>query len=309
MKSYFYLQDVSELADSLFGFKPCLDENCDNPDSVVDPDESISSKTRGWDTFESQDPVSHNGYPEDNPRMHCISLRPSAVNTFAEIESLHTGISDIKYRFLEELIDHMYAFASMKLEHCEPDMKLVDLVILAANSLKTQYILQGASNCTYSSSYDEEEKTESGGYDPKPQCTDEYGYEVVCPGVTKEPEIHVPVDVTENPCPHGTTATEQYPCYEVTPKPTEKICSDGYTTEPPCKPHITEPHYEGFDVESKYGSVSPPFVGSLRGTPGVHYPNYTEIPITSFSCVGKKYIPGFYADLETRCQVRRFTFR
>ncbi|XP_042907848.1 uncharacterized protein [Parasteatoda tepidariorum] len=49
--------------------------------------------------------------------------------------------------------------------------------------------------------------------------------------------------------------------------------------------------------------VYPPFVGSVRGIPGVNYPNYTEVPITSFSCSDKKYIPGFYADLETGCQV------
>lgn len=47
-------------------------------------------------------------------------------------------------------------------------------------------------------------------------------------------------------------------------------------------------------------------VGSVRGIPGEHYPNYSEVPITSFSCSDKKYIPGFYADLETGCQVRTY---
>ncbi|GFS48608.1 chitin-binding type-2 domain-containing protein [Trichonephila inaurata madagascariensis] len=46
-----------------------------------------------------------------------------------------------------------------------------------------------------------------------------------------------------------------------------------------------------------------PFVGSIRGIPGVHYPDYSEIPVTSFTCSDKKYVPGFYADLETGCQV------
>lgn len=42
----------------------------------------------------------------------------------------------------------------------------------------------------------------------------------------------------------------------------------------------------------------------IRGTPGVDYPNYSEIPKTSFKCSEQKYIPGFYADVETQCQVR-----
>ncbi|GFU73812.1 chitin-binding type-2 domain-containing protein [Trichonephila clavipes] len=46
-----------------------------------------------------------------------------------------------------------------------------------------------------------------------------------------------------------------------------------------------------------------PLVGSIRGIPGVHYPDYSEIPVTSFTCSDKKYVPGFYADLETGCQV------
>lgn len=47
-------------------------------------------------------------------------------------------------------------------------------------------------------------------------------------------------------------------------------------------------------------------VGSVRGIPGEHYPNYSEVPLTSFSCADKEFIPGFYADLETGCQVRTF---
>ncbi|GFQ99670.1 chitin-binding type-2 domain-containing protein [Trichonephila clavata] len=46
-----------------------------------------------------------------------------------------------------------------------------------------------------------------------------------------------------------------------------------------------------------------PLVGSIRGIPGVHYPDYSEIPVTPFTCSDKKYVPGFYADLETGCQV------
>ncbi|PRD34425.1 UNVERIFIED_CONTAM: hypothetical protein NCL1_14660 [Trichonephila clavipes] len=48
---------------------------------------------------------------------------------------------------------------------------------------------------------------------------------------------------------------------------------------------------------------NPPLqAGSIRGIPGEDFPDYCDIPITTFSCVDKR-IPGFYADLETGCQV------
>lgn len=42
----------------------------------------------------------------------------------------------------------------------------------------------------------------------------------------------------------------------------------------------------------------------ISGQPGVDYPALTTIPSTSFSCRGQK--SGYYADLETNCQVRKF---
>lgn len=39
----------------------------------------------------------------------------------------------------------------------------------------------------------------------------------------------------------------------------------------------------------------------VPGTPEVDYPVYGQVPETSFSCDGKT--PGYYADVETRCQV------
>lgn len=38
------------------------------------------------------------------------------------------------------------------------------------------------------------------------------------------------------------------------------------------------------------------------GTPGIDYPNFCDIPETSFKCAGNR-IPGIYADYETGCQV------
>lgn len=47
-------------------------------------------------------------------------------------------------------------------------------------------------------------------------------------------------------------------------------------------------------------------VGSTKGMPGVHFPDYTDIPRTSFICSDKANLPGFYADLDTGCQVSHF---
>lgn len=44
-------------------------------------------------------------------------------------------------------------------------------------------------------------------------------------------------------------------------------------------------------------------VGSAKGLPGVHFPDYTDIPRTSFICSDKAKLPGFYADLDAGCQV------
>ncbi|XP_023244672.1 translation initiation factor IF-2-like isoform X9 [Centruroides sculpturatus] len=40
----------------------------------------------------------------------------------------------------------------------------------------------------------------------------------------------------------------------------------------------------------------------VRGTAGVDYPNYNEVPRTSFKCKDQAYIPGMYADVEAQCQ-------
>lgn len=45
------------------------------------------------------------------------------------------------------------------------------------------------------------------------------------------------------------------------------------------------------------------WLDAVPGVPGKDYPNLMTIPETSFSCVDKK-PGGYYADVETRCQVR-----
>ncbi|XP_035206242.1 uncharacterized protein LOC118181264 [Stegodyphus dumicola] len=54
--------------------------------------------------------------------------------------------------------------------------------------------------------------------------------------------------------------------------------------------------------------LDPIQVGSVLEIPGLHFPNYKDIPLTSFSCSDKPYIPGYYADLETGCQVFHVCF-
>ncbi|PRD34424.1 UNVERIFIED_CONTAM: hypothetical protein NCL1_14659 [Trichonephila clavipes] len=56
---------------------------------------------------------------------------------------------------------------------------------------------------------------------------------------------------------------------------------------------------EPMDADYKY----PIQIGSILGVPGEDFPDYYDIPITTFTCANKKRIPGFYADLETGCQV------
>lgn len=258
-------------------------------------------------------------------------LRPSAVKTLGEIESAYPGISDIKYQLFEELVDHMYAFTSFKLKNCQPAMQLIELIILAGNSLKAQYTLQGGEDCVYESSANQTEKPLPSDKVTEMPCQPETsgyvtGASKICPGSTMKPEIppvatekpYVPSSTTEKP--YVPTSTKQ-PITEkpyiprstkqpATEEPPKKTCPDGVTTEKPCQPAVdtvTE-EYSSEEIEivaEDEPYVKIPQVGSMRGIPGVHYPNYTEIPITSFTCADKKYVPGFYADPETACQVSK----
>lgn len=273
------------------------------------------------------------GSEVENPKVHCIMLRPSAVKTFGKIESAYPGISDIKYQLLEELVDHMHAFTSFKLQNCQPAMQLIELIILAGNSLKAQYVLQGGEDCVYESSENKTDGYPSDEVTEMPCQPESSGYVTgaskICPGSTMKPEMppvvtekpYVPSSTTEKPYvpsstkqpvtekPYLPSSTEQ----TATAQPTKKsgYCPDGVTTEKPCQPSVdavTE-EYSNEEIEIIAEDDEPhaqiPQVGSMRGIPGVHYPNYTEIPITSFTCADKKYVPGFYADPETACQVSK----
>lgn len=51
------------------------------------------------------------------------------------------------------------------------------------------------------------------------------------------------------------------------------------------------------------GDAEPTIYGSVAGTPGIDFPGYTSIPNTRFSCEGRPFDPGMYADESTGCQV------
>ena len=64
----------------------------------------------------------------------------------------------------------------------------------------------------------------------------------------------------------------------------------------------------------KMGSQRQRFQNSgdtIPGTPGTDFPDFRSIPLTQFSCLdgssnGGTRRPGFYADVETQCQVSIF---
>lgn len=56
-------------------------------------------------------------------------------------------------------------------------------------------------------------------------------------------------------------------------------------------------------TEDPLADSEPALYGSVAGAPGVDFPAYTRIPKTSFTCEGKNFDFGFYADEEAQCQV------
>lgn len=56
-------------------------------------------------------------------------------------------------------------------------------------------------------------------------------------------------------------------------------------------------------TEDPLADSEPALYGSVAGAPGVDFPGYTRIPKTSFTCEGKGFDFGFYADEEAGCQV------
>lgn len=55
-------------------------------------------------------------------------------------------------------------------------------------------------------------------------------------------------------------------------------------------------------MSKKKKSKIPEEPSSIPGNPGADYPTYEEIPTTNFDCRDMN-SPGYYADMETGCQV------
>lgn len=53
----------------------------------------------------------------------------------------------------------------------------------------------------------------------------------------------------------------------------------------------------------------PAIYGSVSGTPGVDFPAFTSIPNTPFTCEGRPFDPGMYADESTGCQVYHLCYQ
>lgn len=54
---------------------------------------------------------------------------------------------------------------------------------------------------------------------------------------------------------------------------------------------------------SQQTDSEPTVYGVVDGVPGVDFPGYTTIPNSRFSCEGRQYEIGMYADEDTGCQV------
>ena len=71
------------------------------------------------------------------------------------------------------------------------------------------------------------------------------------------------------------------------------------------QPQYQQPQYQPpiqLQEQNNYHQEEYNYIPGIPGVPWKDYPVYTEIPHTSFSCSYTNY-PGFYADVETGCQV------
>ncbi|KAL3277835.1 hypothetical protein HHI36_013177 [Cryptolaemus montrouzieri] len=121
----------------------------------------------------------------------------------------------------------------------------------------------------------------------------------------------------------GSGSGPQYPGTTRTQYPGESGSQYPGTTGPqypegtgPQYPGSTGPKYSGATGPQYPGGTGPQYPGvpteeeetvegdysAIPGIPGDDYPIYSEIPETSFQCDQQQY-PGYYADVETRCQV------
>ncbi|XP_043225719.1 atrophin-1-like [Amphibalanus amphitrite] len=143
------------------------------------------------------------------------------------------------------------------------------------------------------------------------------------------PVQYHPPPVEYHPVPeHGLPPPDDYPTYHHPEN--EHLVQEGYNAPPkhhlppeeyphPPQEHHPPRHYPPppdaypapavpYQVEPEYSPDSPcrrtsddPDGDCIRGVADIDYPTLQSIPETSFSCLGRP--PGFYADMETGCQV------
>ncbi|KAF0289148.1 hypothetical protein FJT64_012507 [Amphibalanus amphitrite] len=104
---------------------------------------------------------------------------------------------------------------------------------------------------------------------------------------------------------HSTTQRYHPPPAEYHPPPAEYHSPPNYPStieqhgEPSVVPYQVEPEYS---LETPCRRTSDdPDGDCIRGVADLDYPTLQSIPETGFSCLGRP--PGFYADMETGCQV------
>lgn len=104
---------------------------------------------------------------------------------------------------------------------------------------------------------------------------------------------------------------EQAPIYQTPRAPA--VSNAGSGVKRPSQQEIQQQQQQQYDSQSDQSTQTstedpladsePAIYGSVAGQPGVDFPAYTTIPKTSFTCEGKGYDFGFYADEEAQCQV------
>lgn len=304
-------QDPIQRLYEIFGRFVCWNDSCGghevpvterNYDTTISPD--YEPQIPDTETVNSNDT-----YPE---------LCESLVKLIRDMEAADPSNTQLKATAFLKMLFYTMSFKAAEDERCHPAVKMLDIIILAAHKVRLEYTSDEEDCCTFM-----EVPMPENEYTSTELPTTETPK--TCPSYTStvQPSTEVSTDCVP---PESVTKAPLSPCLEdskTTQDPSKVNCtrSPAVTTETtritgtsvPCPDDASKKPNSG-PLDGDYGTTediiaeeedrsSPIWTGSLRAIPGEHFPNYTDIPITSFSCSDKEHIPGFYADLETGCQV------
>lgn len=122
---------------------------------------------------------------------------------------------------------------------------------------------------------------------------------------TKSESHHVPVlvapveDIPYEVVPLHVELTNEYHPSAAEPLLRELGHHFGQVLDDGRHPHSSQQNYAPQEYYPEdYGDLS-----AIPGLPGVDYPTYSYLPHTGFKCLEHTSYPGFYADVETRCQM------